>query len=200
MIKEFFANYSLNMSDVTFDLSASKLEIHQRFAEPWRVTLVDTGESTMTGGRLKRVRKYVEDEEAFCLTYGDGVADVDIAALVAFHQSHNLSATVTAVAPPYRFGVLEIDSEQQVSSFKEKPDDQKNLINGGFFVLSPEVIDLIDDDTTAFENAPLHELAASGQLKAFLHKGFWLPMDTLRDKNMLENLWSAGNAPWKVWE
>jgi glucose-1-phosphate cytidylyltransferase len=199
VIKEYFANYFLHTSDVTFDMTNNQMEVHHRYAEPWRVTLVDTGEQTMTGGRLRRVAPYLKDEEAFCFTYGDGVSNVDITKLIEFHREHQLKATLTAVFPPGRFGALDINSDQRVVSFKEKPKGDGAMINGGFFVLSPKVIDLLVDDSTVWENQPLEKLADSGQLKAFKHEGFWQPMDTLRDKNLLEEFWARGNAPWKVW-
>jgi glucose-1-phosphate cytidylyltransferase len=199
LIKEYFANYFLHMSDVTFDMTLNEMEIHQRFVEPWRVTLVDTGEHTMTGGRLKRVAMYLKDEEAFCLTYGDGVSDLNITKLIEYHRAHKLQATLTAIHPPNRFGILEINDEHHILSFREKPENQNDLINGGFFVLSPQVIDLIENDATVWEQNPLEKLAESNQLKAFIHNGFWQPMDTLRDKNILEELWDSGKAPWKVW-
>lgn len=199
VIKEYFANYFLHMSDVTFDMEHNRMEIHQRYAEPWRVTLVDTGEETMTGGRLKRIAAYLKDETAFCLTYGDGVSDVNISNLIEFHRMHGLQATMTATFPPGRFGALDIHADQRVTSFKEKPMGDGGMINGGFFVLSPAVIDLIKGDETVWEREPLERLAASGQLKAFRHNGFWQCMDTLRDKNHLEELWASGKAPWKVW-
>lgn len=198
VIKEYFANYFLHMSDVTFDMANNSMEVHQRHAEPWRVTLVDTGEETMTGGRLKRVTEYVQDEKAFCFTYGDGVADVDISAAIAFHLSHQKLATVTAVQPPGRYGALAIDGDR-VQGFTEKPRGDGGLINGGFFVLSPGCIDRITGDATSWELEPLTGLAADGQLMAFEHDGFWQPMDTLREKNLLEDLWQSGLAPWKVW-
>jgi glucose-1-phosphate cytidylyltransferase len=198
VIKEYFANYHLHMSDVTFDLEHSKIQVHQRRAEPWRVTVVDTGDQTMTGGRLKRVAEYIKDEDAFCLTYGDGVSDVDIARLVTFHKEQALKATLLAVIPPGRFGAVALDG-QKVSSFKEKPMGDGGMINGGFFVLSPRVLDYISDDDTVWEREPLDRLARERQLAAFVHQGFWHPMDTLRDKNYLEELWAAGKAPWKVW-
>ena len=200
LIKEYFANYFLHMSDVTFDMSKNSMEVHQRNAEPWRVTLVDTGENTMTGGRLKRVSAYLKKEKAFCFTYGDGVSDVDISALVEYHQSHGLSATLTATYPPGRFGALDFDDNRCVTAFKEKPKGDGGMVNGGFFVLSPVVLDLIDGDHTIWEREPLEKLATSGQLKAFTHEGFWQPMDTLRDKNYLEELWQNGLATWKVWQ
>ena len=198
VIKEYFANYFLHMSDVTFDLVNNRMEVHERKSEPWRVTLVDTGEDTMTGGRLKRVASHVRDEEAFCFTYGDGVADVDITACIAFHRAHGKAATVTAVQPPGRYGALDMASAQ-VTGFTEKPKGDGGLINGGFFVLAPRVLDLIDADATPWEGEPMQRLAASGQLMAFEHKGFWQPMDTLREKNLLELLWQSRKAPWKVW-
>jgi glucose-1-phosphate cytidylyltransferase len=198
VIKEYFANYFLHMSDVTFDMSKNSMEVHQRSAEPWRVTLVDTGAETMTGGRLKRVRSYLQDEEAFCLTYGDGVSNVDITALLAFHKAHGTQATLTATIPPGRFGALDLQGDR-VATFMEKPKGDGALINGGFFVLSPEVIDLIKDDHSIWEREPLEHLAQAGQLSAFQHHGFWQPMDTLRDKVLLEDLWQSGKAPWKVW-
>jgi glucose-1-phosphate cytidylyltransferase len=200
LIKEYFANYFLHMSDITFDMEKNSMEVHQRHAEPWRVTLVDTGESTMTGGRLKRVAPYLVDDEAFCFTYGDGVSDVDITQLVAFHRAHGLQATLTATLPPGRFGALDIHTDQRVLSFKEKPRGDGGHINGGFFVLSPKVLDLLVDDRTIWEREPMETLAESGQLKAYAHDGFWQPMDTLRDKTLLEELWESGEAPWKVWE
>jgi glucose-1-phosphate cytidylyltransferase len=198
VIKEYFANYFLHMSDVTFDMTHNRMEIHERHAEPWRVTLVDTGDTTQTGGRLGRVRQYLEDEEAFCFTYGDGVADIDISAEMAFHRSHGKLATVAAVQPPGRFGSLELKGDA-VSAFVEKPLGDGGFINGGFFVLSPKVLDLIDSDQTIFEGPVLGELIARDQLAAFQHTGFWRPMDTLRDKTVLEDLWTSGNAPWKTW-
>ncbi|MDO8771331.1 MAG: glucose-1-phosphate cytidylyltransferase [Burkholderiaceae bacterium] len=199
LIKEYFANYFLHMSDVTFDMSKNSMEVHQRSAEPWRVTLIDTGEETMTGGRLKRVASYVQDEEAFCFTYGDGVSDVNITELVAFHQSQGAKATLTATLPPGRFGALDFDGHK-VRSFKEKPKGDGGMINGGFFVLSPEVLKYIDGDSSVWERTPLETLAEEGQLAAYQHGGFWQPMDTLRDKTHLEELWASGKAPWKVWK
>jgi glucose-1-phosphate cytidylyltransferase len=198
MIKEFFANYFLHMSDVTFDMSNNGMEIHQNNAEHWKVTLIDTGENTLTGGRLKRVRSYLGDDD-FCFTYGDGVGSIDITKLIQFHKQHRKNATVTAVQPPGRFGALEM-SCTSVQSFVEKPHGDGMYINGGFFVLNPRVIDLIDDDNTIWERKPLETLAASGQLEAFKHDGFWQPMDTLRDRQHLEELWQSGDAPWKVWK
>jgi len=198
VIKEYFANYFLHMSDVTFDMSTNQMEVHERKAEPWRVTLVDTGEDTLTGGRLRRVRHYLEGETSFCFTYGDGVSDVDISALIRFHQAHGRKATVTAVRPPGRYGALELDGKR-VTGFTEKPRGDGGLINGGFFVLSPDVIDLIDGDLTSWEAEPLARLVAKDELRAFEHEGFWQPMDTLREKNLLEELWMGGKAPWKQW-
>jgi glucose-1-phosphate cytidylyltransferase len=198
VIKEYFANYFLHMSDVTFDMQANRMEVHQQNVEPWRVTLVDTGENTLTGGRLKRVAQYVQNEEAFCFTYGDGVADVDISAEIAFHRSHGRLATVTAVLPPGRYGALKMQGDE-VIGFTEKPRGDGGLINGGFFVLSPECLELLTDDRSSWEGEPLVRLAERNQLMAFEHNGFWQPMDTLRDKNLLEELWAAGRAPWKVW-
>ena len=200
VVKEYFANYFLHMSDVTFDMSQNSMKVHQQYAEPWRVTLVDTGESTMTGGRLKRVGNYLKDEKEFCFTYGDGVSDVDISKLVEFHRSHGLLATLTATCPPGRFGAINIEPDKRVTTFQEKPKGDGGMINGGFFVLSPKVLDLIADDYSIWEHAPLETLAKSNQLKAYEHAGFWQPMDTLRDKNLLEELWQSGKAPWKVWE
>lgn len=199
VIKEYFANYFLHMSDVTFDMEKNEMQVHQRKAEPWRVTLVDTGEETLTGGRLKRVADYVKDEEAFCFTYGDGVADVDISKLVAFHHHHKKHATVTAVQPPGRYGALKVE-QHKVEGFAEKPKGDGGWINGGFFVLSPECLQYISGDKSSWEGAPLAQLAKDGQLMAYQHAGFWQPMDTLREKNMLEDLWQSGKAPWKVWD
>ena len=198
VIKEYFANYFLHMSDVTFDMANNHMEVHERHAEPWRVTLVDTGEDTQTGGRLKRVAPYLQGEEVFCFTYGDGVADVDIRASIAFHQAHGKLATVTAVQPPGRFGALQI-SAGKVDTFAEKPRGDGGLINGGYFVLSPEVLELISGDAVPWEAAPLEALTQKNQLMAFEHLGFWQPMDTLREMNILEDLWQSGQAPWKVW-
>jgi glucose-1-phosphate cytidylyltransferase len=197
-IKEFFANYFLHRSDVTFDLQSNSMEVHEHKAEPWRVTLIDTGESTMTGGRLKRISRHIKGEAEFCFTYGDGLANVDIRKLVTFHKAHGKLATITAVRPPGRYGALELVGNA-VSRFVEKPQGDRGLINGGFFVLSPDVINYIDGDETSWERNPLQSLASEGQLMAYQHDGFWQPMDTLREKNMLEVLWSEGNAPWKVW-
>ncbi len=198
VIKEYFANYFLHMSDVTFNLRTHGMEVHEQHAEPWRVTLVDTGDQTMTGGRLKRVRPYLNGED-FCFTYGDGVSDVDIGALIAFHRQHGKLATLTAVQPPGRFGALNLDDDQ-IQSFQEKPHGDGAWINGGFFVLSPRVIDVIDGDATIWEREPMERLAQEGQFVAYRHMGFWQPMDTLRDKLQLERLWQGGKAPWKVWE
>ncbi len=198
LIKEYFANYFLHMSDVTFDMTHNQMEVHERKAEPWRVTLVDTGEDTLTGGRLKRVARYLEGEREFCFTYGDGLADVDISALVEFHRRHGKLATVTAVQPPGRYGALVVANDG-VRGFTEKPRGDGGVINGGFFVLSPNVIDLIEGDQTPWEADPLQQLAAKGQLMAYRHAGFWRPMDTLRDKTQLDELWRSGSAPWKIW-
>lgn len=198
VIKEYFANYFLHMSDVTFDMEHNQIEVHQRNAEPWRVTLIDTGEETLTGGRLKRVAPYVNNEESFCFTYGDGLSDINITQEIAFHRQHGKLATVTAVQPPGRYGALQINGIQ-VTGFNEKPRGDGGLINGGFFVISPKCIDLIAGDQSRWEDEPLTYLASENQLMAFEHNGFWQPMDTLREKNMLEELWSSGEAPWKVW-
>ncbi len=198
VIKEYFANYFLHMSDVTFSMSDNQMEVHHKRAEPWTVTLVDTGDYSMTGGRLKRVAKYVESEEDFCFTYGDGVGDIDITESVRFHRENKKLATLTATYPPGRFGALDIQGTA-VRSFKEKPKGDGAMINGGFFVLSPKVIDLIANDSTVWEQEPLMGLAEQGQLSAYRHEGFWQPMDTLRDKHLLEELWQSGKAPWKVW-
>ena len=198
VIKEYFANYFLHMSDVTFDMAHNAMEVHQKHAEPWRVTLIDTGEDSMTGGRLKRIASYVKDEDAFCFTYGDGVADVDIAATIAFHKAHGKLATVTAVQPPGRYGALQMRGPQ-VTGFSEKPRGDGGLINGGYFVLSPRCLERIAGDSTSWEAEPLTGLAADGELMAFAHTGFWQPMDTLREKNLLEELWQSGRAPWKRW-
>jgi glucose-1-phosphate cytidylyltransferase len=197
VIKEYFANYFLHMSDVTFDMTHNKMEVHQNSAEPWRVTLVDTGEQTMTGGRLKRVLDHIGGDD-FCFTYGDGVGNVDISSLIAFHQREGCLATLTATQPPGRFGAINLDG-YRIDSFQEKPQGDGAWINGGFFVLNPKVIDYIDDDHTVWEREPMERLARDGQLNAWFHRGFWQPMDTLRDKNHLEELWASGKAPWKVW-
>lgn len=199
VIKEYFANYFLHTSDVTFDMRTNAMQVHQQYAEPWKVTLVDTGELTMTGGRLRRVRDFVKDEETFCFTYGDGLSDINITSLIEYHRQQQTLATLSATYPPGRFGALDI-RENKVGSFKEKPKGDGGMINGGFFVLSPRVIDLIPGDECIWEREPLEKLAASGELAAYQHDGFWQPMDTLRDKNHLEELWQSGKAPWKVWE
>jgi glucose-1-phosphate cytidylyltransferase len=199
VIKEYFANYFLHMSDVTFDMRFNQMSVHCGYAEPWRVTLVDTGDSSMTGGRLKRVREHIGNE-TFCFTYGDGVSNVNIKELVNFHKEQKSLATLTATKPPGRFGAISLAQEQtKITSFQEKPEGDGAWINGGYFVLEPEVIDFIADDSTVWEQEPLIKLAHLEQLSAFKHSGFWQPMDTLRDKNYLEKLWSSGNAPWKVW-
>lgn len=198
VIKEYFANYFLHMSDVTFDMDKNEMEVHQKYAESWRVTLVDTGDATMTGGRLRRVAHFLKDDSAFCLTYGDGLSDVNISKLIDFHRAHGLKATLTATIPPGRFGSLDIEGDI-VRTFREKPRGDGAIINGGFFVLSPTVLDLIRDDKTVWEKEPLETLAKQSQLAAFPHHGFWQPMDTLRDKTYLEEMWQAGKAPWKVW-
>jgi glucose-1-phosphate cytidylyltransferase len=198
ILKEYFANYFLHMSDVTFDMRSNEMQVHQKRAEPWKVTLVDTGDNSMTGGRLLRVADYLRNEEAFCLTYGDGVSDVDIAATIRFHREHGKAATLTATYPPARFGALEVKN-RRVLSFREKPMGESGRINGGFFVLSPRVLQHLKDDATVWEQSPLATLAAEGELMAYEHEGFWLPMDTLRDKQHLEELWASGRAPWKVW-
>lgn len=199
VIKEYFANYFLHMSDVTFDMRHNQMEVHHKRAEPWKVTLVDTGDDSMTGGRLLRVADYIRDEDAFCFTYGDGVGDIDISATIAFHKSHGKAATLTATYPPGRFGALDIQ-KHQVMSFKEKPKGDGAMINGGFFVLSPSVLKHITSDATTWEQEPLITLAETGQLMAYEHTGFWQPMDTLRDKHLLESLWAANKAPWKMWD
>jgi len=198
VVKEYFANYFLHTSDVTFDMTGNRMEVHQRYAEPWRVTLIDTGAQTMTGGRLKRVRHYLGDE-TFCFTYGDGVADVDVGQLVAFHRAHGRKATVTAIQPPGRYGALDI-ADGSVRTFQEKPAGDGSWINGGFFVLEPSVIDLVEGDRTSWEQQPLQRLAEQGELMSYQHRGFWQAMDTLRDKNQLEELWAAADPPWRVWE
>lgn len=197
VIKEYFSNYLLHMSDITFDFVENKTRIHHNHTEPWRVTLVDTGYNTATGGRLKRVKHYIGDKD-FCFTYGDGVSDVNISQLVAFHKKHNTLATVTAVLPPSKYGVLSFEDDR-VKSFEEKPKEDGGWINGGFFVLSPKVLDYIEGDDVMWEHAPMKNLLADGQLSAFMHRGFWYPMDSLRDKNRLEEIWASGKAPWKVW-
>lgn len=196
MIKEYFANYSLHMSDVTIDMEKNSIEVHQKKTEPWRVTLVDTGEATQTGGRLKRISQYIDDD--FCMTYGDGVGSVNITELTAFHRQHGKLATMTATQPPGRFGAMQLEGHA-VRTFLEKPTGDGGWINGGFFVLSPKTLELIEGDETIWERKPLETLAQAGQLQAFFHPGFWQPMDTLRDKNHLEDLWQSGKAPWKAW-
>ena len=198
IIKEYFANYFLHTSDVTFDMRHNRMEVHHQRAEPWNVTLVDTGDESMTGGRLRRVAQYVRDEEAFCFTYGDGVSDLDISASIEFHKSHGKAATLTATFPPGRFGALDIHGDR-VQQFLEKPKGDGSMINGGFFVLSPIVLGYLESDATVWEQQPLERLASEGQLMAFQHQGFWQPMDTLRDKHLLEELWSSGRAPWRTW-
>jgi glucose-1-phosphate cytidylyltransferase len=199
LIKEYFANYFLHMSDVTFDMKSNVMNVHQKRAEPWTVTLVDTGDDSMTGGRLRRVAAYVKDEDAFCFTYGDGVGDNDISATISYHRSHGKLATLTATYPPGRFGALDIH-EGRVHSFKEKPRGDGVFINGGFFVLSPKVLTLLENDQTIWEQEPLIKLAEQGELMSYQHSGFWQPMDTLHDKNTLEKMWSSGVAPWKKWD
>jgi len=198
VIKEYFANYFLHMSDVTFDIAKNSMEVHERFAEPWRVTLVDTGADTMTGGRLKRVRDYLDDD-TFCFTYGDGLADVDLRQLIDFHRGHGRRATLTAIQPPGRYGAVNIDADTRVTSFMEKPAGDGAWINGGYFVLEPQAIDSIDGDATSWEGTALASLCDVDELRAYRHSGFWQAMDTLRDKNQLEDLWQTGRAPWKVW-
>ena len=198
VIKEYFANYFLHMSDVTFDLRDNAMTIHQSVAEPWKVTLVDTGEDTGTGGRLRRIRSYVKDEDAFCMTYGDGVADVDIASLLAFHREHGRKATITSVQPVARFGALELDGTR-VTAFQEKPEEEGGWINGGFFVLHPSVLDEVKDDAEMFERRPMESLVQQDQVRAHFHHGYWQAMDTLRDKHQLEEQWAKGAAPWKLW-
>ncbi|QGZ40170.1 glucose-1-phosphate cytidylyltransferase [Pseudoduganella flava] len=198
VIKEYFSNYFLHTSDVTFDMQKNEMEVHSRNAEPWRVTLVDTGLETMTGGRLKRVAPYLKNETEFCFTYGDGVSNVNIAETIAFHRKHGKLATLTAVEPPGRFGVLQLDGDR-IQAFREKPQGEGSWINGGFFVLHPDVIDYIEGDSTTWEKAPMENLARDGQLHAYFHDDFWQPMDTLRDRMHLEELWKSGRAPWKTW-
>lgn len=202
VIKEYFSNYFLHMADVTFNMKDNSINIHQANSEPWSVTLVDTGENTMTGGRLKRVYDYIKDEESFCFTYGDGVGDINISELIAFHKRHGKLATLTSTRPPGRYGALmfsENEMYNQINSFKEKPEGEESWINGGFFVLNPEVVKRIDNDETSWEAGPLVSLAEDGELCAFKHSGFWQPMDTLREKNRLNQLWNSGIAPWKIW-
>lgn len=200
LIKEYFANYFLHMSDITFDMASNSMEVHEQKVEPWKVTLVDTGEDTMTGGRLKRVARYVENEEAFCFTYGDGVSNVNITESINFHKQHGKLATITSVQPPGRYGAIECSNNSEVTAFVEKPRGDGGSINGGFFILSPKTLEHIECDQTSWESEPLTSLATIGELMAFRHKGFWQPMDTMRDKNQLENLWDSGQAPWKVWK
>ena len=199
MIKQFFNNYFLYQSDITFNMKDNSMKVHQNLAEPWTVTLVDTGENTLTGGRLKKVKEYIKDEESFCFTYGDGLGDIDISALIKFHKNHGKQATLTATHPPGRFGALKFGANDMIESFQEKPEGDGSWINGGFFVLKPDVIDLIKDDQTPWEMDPLTTLAKNGQLCAFKHSGFWQPMDTLREKNKLNKLYITGKAPWKIW-
>ena len=200
LIKEYFANYFLHQSDVTFCMKSNQMQVHQNNAEPWTVTLVDTGENTLTGGRLKRVKDYLDNNEIFCFTYGDGVGDVNISDLIAFHKQHGKQATLTATRPPGRYGALKFGPNDSVDHFQEKPDGDGSWINGGFFVLHPDVIDRIEGDKTTWEGEPLVSLAKDGQLSAFKHEGFWQPMDTLREKIMLNDLWNSGKAPWSVWQ
>ena len=200
LIKEYFKNYFLHQADVTFNLQENGIKIHQKNVEPWNITLVYTGEKTMTGGRLKRVRKFVKDEEMFCFTYGDGLADINITNQIKFHQNHGKLATITAVRPPGRYGALKFGLNDLVTNFHEKPDGDGSWINGGFFILNPKVIDLIKGDDVAWENEPLNDLAKNNQLYAYKHNGFWQPMDTLREKNMLNEFWNKNKAPWKIWE
>ena len=197
-IKEYFFHYKLHLSDVTIDVRDNSMQVHENLADPWRVTLVDTGEASMTGGRLKRIRRYLGDDEEFFCTYGDGVANIDIDALLAYHRKQKKLATVTTVQPPGRFGILGIQ-DGVVKGFKEKPESRNDLISGGFFVMSPKVLDYIEGDSTIFEREPMERLVAEGQLAAYEHNGFWQPMDTLRDKNNLEEMWTSGRAPWRVW-
>lgn len=200
VIKEYFANYFLHQSDVTWSMKDNSMNVHQNNVEPWTVTLVDTGELTLTGGRLKRVKDYLTPDEAFCFTYGDGVGDVDISALINFHRSHGKLATLTATRPPGRYGAINFGADDSVINFQEKPEGDGSWINGGYFVLHPNVIDLIDGDQSSWENGPLVRLAEASQLRAYKHYGFWQPMDTLREKNVLNDLWASGSAPWKCWE
>ena len=199
LIKEYFANYFLHMSDVTYDMANNSMEVHQQRSEPWRVTLVDTGEKTLTGGRLKRVAEYLKNESDFCFTYGDGVGDINITQLIKFHKEHGRQATLTATRPPGRYGALKFGENNSVVSFQEKPEGDGSWINGGFFILKPDTLKLIKDDQSSWEGEPLTELANNGQLSAFQHHGFWQPMDTLREKNILNTLWDKGQAPWKIW-
>ena len=199
MIKEYFANYFLHMSNVTIDITNNKMEVHEKNVEPWKITLVDTGENTMTGGRLKAVEQYIKDEEDFCFTYGDGLSDINLKELIKFHKEKGVYATLTAVYPPARFGVIESDNDCLVNNFKEKPRSESGFINGGFFILKPKVLEYINNNNTVWEESPLETLTKENELAAFKHKGFWQPMDTLRDKHYLEKLWDSGTAPWKMW-
>lgn len=199
IIKEFFNNYILHKSDVTFDLKKQKISIPTKVKEPWKVTLVDTGENTMTGGRLKRVKKYLKNEKAFCFTYGDGLGNINISNLIAFHLKHQKLATLTAVRPQARFGLVNFDKNNRITNFREKPRGEQTWINGGFFVLNPKVLDFIEDDKTSWEKEPLNTLTTKGELYAYRHNNFWMPMDTLRDKRTLNNLWLSDKAPWKLW-
>ena len=199
VIKEYFANYFLHMSDVTFDMESNNLKVHQKKVEPWKVTLIDTGEDSKTGGRLKKVKEYIKNEDNFCFTYGDGLSNINIKNLINFHLKHEKLATITAVSPIPKYGALEINANYEVKSFFEKPPDEGGMINGGFFVLKPEVLNLIDSSQTSWEEDVLPKLVQKNQLMAFKHKGFWRPMDTLRDKNQLEEYWQEGNPPWKIW-
>lgn len=199
LIKEYFSNYFLHMSDVTFDMRSNEMHVHEKKAEPWTVTLVDTGETTLTGGRLKKIRDYLSQDEQFCFTYGDGVTDINIKDLIGFHRDQNKLATLTAVRPPGRYGALNLSDDDSVIEFREKTEGHNSWINGGFFVLDPSVIDIIEGDDTSWENEPLSDLASKKNLCAFKHEGFWQPMDTLREKNLLNDLWDGGNAPWKSW-
>jgi glucose-1-phosphate cytidylyltransferase len=198
MIKEYFANYFLHVSDVTFDIAENRMEVHRERAEPWRVTLVDTGDETLTGGRLRRIAEYVAGDDAFCMTYGDGLADINVTSLIGFHRSHGRQATVTAVKPPGRFGALKLEGDR-VSGFTEKPLGDDGLINGGFFVLHPDCLDLVDGDSCRWEDVPMRTLAERDELRAYLHDGFWQPMDTVRERDLLADLWDSGSAPWRVW-
>lgn len=199
VIKEYFANYAMHLSDVTFDLAGNEVQVHNRRAEDWRVTLIDTGDNTLTGGRLKRIGNFLRDEESFCFTYGDGVANVNIADLIDFHKAHGRDATVTSVVPPGRFGAVETDGAGRVTAFVEKPRGDGARINGGFFVLSPKVLDIIEGDSTIWEAEPMMRLVENGQMMTYEHTGFWQPMDTLRERNMLDDMWNKGAAPWKLW-
>lgn len=200
LIKEYFSNYFLHQSDITLNISDNSMQIHQKNVEPWSISLIDTGENTMTGGRLKRIKDFVKNEEAFCFTYGDGLGDIDISSLIRFFKQKEKKITMTATRPPGRYGALEVDSSDFVKSFKEKPEGDESWINGGFFILKPEVIDYIDGDDSSWEYDILPKIAKENQLAAFKHKGFWQPMDTLREKKILEDLWTSGNAPWKIWK